>query len=1454
MKKNMNKTMKRFMAFFLVCVLVFSPNVGKIFAADTTATVPNDAIWTVTDVGDQALYNFLVAMYPSNDGHLYRADTAKLTYLNSYSGNYLSFVDSYSNLHKICPKITEFSVNNFKSQVAFDTYLNVLGEYVTDGQSLVHRIELPTTSSGNYIINDNNVTALEKLTNLDSIAINTSLISETKINELLAAISNKMTSCQIYGDNSSKNIDLSNLKTMVNETNNSTGALYIYSNLSTGTFENLKKLHGLTSLTISGLSGDCTFDLSSFVKLNTISLTGTGITAVPDFSNLLAMNVSIGNNSLNSKDRTYLTGLKLNKNVAYGSLSFIGVDLSTQDNVGMESQYNLKLIQNLNISNCKLSGNTIDFSQIGTQTGQSGGYYLSGLGWTSIYNSGLTSVKGLDTPHNNASRLELLGNSLTEIGDITDSNWRNLSTLNLSDNDISKIGELPSLIMSLFLDNNAISDPNSISSISATIGEGDAKTSKYKNMSLLNLSRNQLTTLPDISKISSLEKNYGLGESYLNHLVVYGNNFTSALESFKGKVSDTFYSDPNWLNKAMAKVTSSGILYYEKVTDSLISSLYSGGNSIYLYTDDQNISIGQEIMGWLKLKGINLTIYYIDINSRSILKTISINGNQLASTEEFSYSFVSEESTYKAQIVSAFKGGDVLATYTSVDKDPNRAGVTISDNSNSNPFASKMQSGKYYNLYQFNTENNSYVYSSTISNISYNSCTGTYFIVDVDADQNIGFYLNGFGAKIGYYKTTDNAEISRIIDSSIKNNISSITVSAKEFTISAETMQKLIDSKSSLTINYFDGNNASQNACISYYSAKVLDTKISFSTIGESNVINADLVKAFTYGTPEKYYTVVKGNSSNWVTVNYSSSYSLPDTTNYSVYAYDEESKDFALVSTNIADYNKVAFMLNTSGSYFVVPVNSDTYVKKNVSSYNFAELSDAVISRQIKLASKYPNVALTFSADKDIILSEATLTALKTSAKSISVYYYGGSSGSIWLGSTMVNGTTLDSVAGGLTLKGPEIVKSDAIAKLDIAFAPFGKAAGYFTVNDSHNKGVSTSVAPSLISNGNISTNEKVNLFKYDSVANKFVKSVQNIYVLSHYELSAGTYAVAYVADYVTPSDAQQETQPPTVEPTQPVTEAPTQPATVAPTQPATVAPTQPTTVAPTQPTTVAPTQPTTVAQTQPTTVAQTQPTTEVSTQPSGSLEVTTAQGVNSAPAVVQNAVISNELVESSVISSMKSTVLPEVEVISQGAPVVNSNLFQSMKENHKDVTLGVVNTSNQLQYSWTFNYDTLKNTGVTIDLSVKFDTDKKTEIEKITGTNAAMYLEFAYHGQLPGPATMKTYVGDQYKNGDIVYLYYYNEESGKVEAIGGGGLNVQAGYVEYTITHCSVYFLSTTAPDVLGVGFESAVGSSQLNASVATGDMSNHQSVLAILFGGSICLIGYGTLYFRRRKKLQR
>jgi hypothetical protein len=68
---------------------------------------------------------------------------------------------------------------------------------------------------------------------------------------------------------------------------------------------------------------------------------------------------------------------------------------------------------------------------------------------------------------------------------------------------------------------------------------------------------------------------------------------------------------------------------------------------------------------------------------------------------------------------------------------------------------------------------------------------------------------------------------------------------------------------------------------------------------------------------------------------------------------------------------------------------------------------------------------------------------------------------------------------------------------------------------------------------------------------------------------------------------------------------------------------------------------------------------------------------------------------------------------------------------------------------------------------------------------------LKFLIYGKLPSEATIKIKVDDKFKDDEKLYLYYYNDETKKLEYI-DKGLTVKNGYVEFKINHCSDYLLT--------------------------------------------------------------
>ena len=119
-------------------------------------------------------------------------------------------------------------------------------------------------------------------------------------------------------------------------------------------------------------------------------------------------------------------------------------------------------------------------------------------------------------------------------------------------------------------------------------------------------------------------------------------------------------------------------------------------------------------------------------------------------------------------------------------------------------------------------------------------------------------------------------------------------------------------------------------------------------------------------------------------------------------------------------------------------------------------------------------------------------------------------------------------------------------------------------------------------------------------------------------------------------------------------------------------------------------------------------------------------------------------------------------------------------------------------LSYSWQFEKD--PNQQVSVEDSLFIKEDLRLSIDSNTsGANTItdrvdqkkLIISFDYHGALPLKTTVKINVSDRFKNGDSLYLYYYNPENNEIEYI-MHNVKVKDGYAEFQIEHCSDYFLT--------------------------------------------------------------
>ena len=115
----------------------------------------------------------------------------------------------------------------------------------------------------------------------------------------------------------------------------------------------------------------------------------------------------------------------------------------------------------------------------------------------------------------------------------------------------------------------------------------------------------------------------------------------------------------------------------------------------------------------------------------------------------------------------------------------------------------------------------------------------------------------------------------------------------------------------------------------------------------------------------------------------------------------------------------------------------------------------------------------------------------------------------------------------------------------------------------------------------------------------------------------------------------------------------------------------------------------------------------------------------------------------------------VPEKEKIK----TVDKSILQKLKEYEKTITYEVTNDDNELLYSITIDGKKIKDADKVLNFNMEFKSDFKSFIDALTNKKDVIYLNFESNSKLPGNITVKVFVGDKFKNGKTLYLYYYKK-----------------------------------------------------------------------------------------------
>ncbi len=141
-----------------------------------------------------------------------------------------------------------------------------------------------------------------------------------------------------------------------------------------------------------------------------------------------------------------------------------------------------------------------------------------------------------------------------------------------------------------------------------------------------------------------------------------------------------------------------------------------------------------------------------------------------------------------------------------------------------------------------------------------------------------------------------------------------------------------------------------------------------------------------------------------------------------------------------------------------------------------------------------------------------------------------------------------------------------------------------------------------------------------------------------------------------------------------------------------------------------------------------------------------------------------------------------------------LDNTLFEGLGD--KTLTIDVVDDEGQVLYSWSFAGDYKEGAG-----TFKADISKAVpdaDLENAIGSTRVenpLVLNFAASGELPINASVTYYVGDDYADGTVLILFFYNEETKQLEDQ-GQDVTVTDGKVTFDLTHCSSYVLAEPSP----------------------------------------------------------
>ena len=155
-----------------------------------------------------------------------------------------------------------------------------------------------------------------------------------------------------------------------------------------------------------------------------------------------------------------------------------------------------------------------------------------------------------------------------------------------------------------------------------------------------------------------------------------------------------------------------------------------------------------------------------------------------------------------------------------------------------------------------------------------------------------------------------------------------------------------------------------------------------------------------------------------------------------------------------------------------------------------------------------------------------------------------------------------------------------------------------------------------------------------------------------------------------------------------------------------------------------------------------------------------------------------------------LKNNKIDDINITIKSDTKITAQDFEKIKSSGKTVKFNYYNDDKKLIYSWIVDGTKLKNTNDLLT-TISNDSDNKKDILRLSNYADGLFVGLKQTNNLPSGSKIKLFVGDKYKDNDLVNVYGYVKNNDKLELV-KTKVKVENGYIEFEVTDASDYFVT--------------------------------------------------------------